>query len=309
VNVFLSALVPVMLIVALGQLLSSRRWIQPETFRAMDRVSFLVLLPALVVRALAGAEFSTAPWQMLAALVGAQGLMGMIGMTARFWPGMTGPGIGTIIQSNVRWNTIIALSLGAALFGDDGLALVGLAAAAMIPAANLISVYALTAHADRPPGTRPRPLIALTRNPLVIACLVGIALAALGIRLPRLIDETLQILASAAIAVGLLSAGSGVDLHALARSGLRTLSWALIRLLLMPALVLAIGLPLGLAGMPLAIALLCAATPTAPNAFVLARELGGDTVLTANLIAVQTVLASLTLPLAWGLILWLGAAT
>lgn len=306
-SVFLIALVPVMLIVALGQLLSARRWIQPETFRAMDRLSFLVLLPALVIRALAGAEFEAAPWGMLAALVGAQCLMGCIGMTARFWPAMNGPAIGTIIQSNVRWNTIIALSLGATLFGDQGLALVGLAAAAMIPAANLISVYALTAHADRPAGTRPRPLIALTRNPLVIACLIGITLAALHIRLPEVIDETLGILAGAAIAVGLLSAGSGVDLHALARSGLRTISWSLIRLTVMPALVLVIGLPLGLTGLPLAVALLCAATPTAPNAYILARELGGDTVLTANLIAVQTVLASLTLPLTWAVILWLGA--
>ena len=307
-SAFLIALLPVILIVALGQLLSTRRWIAPEAFRSIDRLSFLVLLPALIVRALANAEFDTAPWQMVVTLIAAQCLMGVIGLAAYGWPGISRPAIGTIIQSNVRWNTIIALSLGAALFGDEGVALVGLAAAVMIPAANVLSVYALTAHAERPPGVKPRPFLATTRNPLVIACLIGITLAALHVDIPVAIDETLRILASAAIATGLLSAGAGVDLKALGRAGLRTFVWSLIRLIGMPAIVLAIGLMIGLSGLPLAIALLCAATSTAPNSYVLARELGGDTTLAANLIAVQTVLAAITLPLTWALILWLGAA-
>ena len=306
-SAFLIALLPVILIVALGQLLSTRRWIAPEAFRSIDRLSFLILLPALIVRALANAEFDTAPWQMVVTLIAAQCLMGLVGLAAYGWPGISRPAIGTIIQSNVRWNTIIALSLGAALFGDEGVALVGLAAAVMIPAANVLSVYALTAHAERPPGVKPRPFLAMTRNPLVIACLIGITLAALHIKIPVALDETLKILANAAIATGLLSAGAGVDLKALGRAGLRTFVWSVVRLVGMPAIVLAIGLMIGLSGLPLAIALLCAATSTAPNSYVLARELGGDTTLAANLIAVQTLLAAITLPLTWALILWLGA--
>jgi malonate transporter len=304
---FLTALVPVILLVALGHVLSRRAWIAPEAFRAIERLSFLVLLPALVIRAIAQAEFETAPWRMIAALILAQAALGAIGLAARYWPSIARPAIGTIIQSNVRWNTIVALSIAALLFGDEGLALVSLAAAAMIPMANLVSVYALTAHAERPPGTRPKPLLALIRNPLVIASLLGIALAAGDVTLPAIADETLRLLAQAAIAMGLISAGAGIDLTALGRAGLRTLTWSVIRLAGLPLLTLGAGLILGLQGLPLAIAILCAATPTAPNSYVLARELGGDAPLAANLIAVQTVLAMLTLPLAWALILWMGA--
>lgn len=307
-NIFLTALAPVILIVALGQLIAARNWVPQEAFRAMDRLSFLILLPALIIRALANAEFDSAPWQMVVTVVAAQIILGGIGLLAHFWPGgMHRPSIGSIIQSNVRWNTIIALSLGAILFGDEGVALVSLVAAVMIPAANILSVYALTSHADRPPGTKPRPFLAMTRNPMVIACLIGILLAAFHIEIPGIIDETMKILANAAIAAGLLSAGAGVDLKALTRAGVRTFTWSVIRLFALPAIVLGIGLTVGLTGLPLAIALLCAATPTAPNAYVLARELGGDTTLTANLIAVQIILAIFTLPLTWALILWLGA--
>lgn len=306
-SAFLTALVPVILLVALGQFLAKRGLVPAEAFRALDRLSFLVLLPALIIRALANADFDGAPWVMLAALIGAQVVMGAFGLSARFWPGITQPAIGTIIQSNVRWNTIIGLSLGGLLFGDEGLALVSLAAAAMIPVANVISVYALVSHAERPPGDKPRPLLALTRNPLIYACLIGIALASFHVRLPVIADESLKMLANAAIALGLLSAGAGVDLGALQRAGLRTFTWSLVRLLGLPAVTLAIGLAIGLSGLPLAIALICAATPTAPNSYVLARELGGDTTLAANFIAAQTLLAALTLPLTWGVILWLGA--
>lgn len=304
---FLTALVPVILIVALGQFLARMKFLPAEAFRGLDRLSFLVLLPALIVRALANADFDHAPWAMLGALMAAQVLLGGFGLNAHFWPGIQKPAIGTIVQSNVRWNTIIGLSLGGLLFGDEGLALVSLAAAAMIPLANVISVYALVSHAEHPPGTKPRPLLALTRNPLIYACLIGIALATFHVELPMIADETLKMLANAAIALGLLSAGSGVDLGALKRAGLKTFTWSLLRLIGLPALTLAVGLLLGLSGLPLAIALICAATPTAPNSFVLARELGGDTTLAANLIAAQTTLAALTLPLTWLLILWLGA--
>lgn len=306
-SAFLTALVPVILIVALGQLLARRGLVPGEAFRALDRLSFLVLLPALIIRALANAEFDGAPWVMIAALMAAQVVMGAFGLTARFWPGMSAPAVGTIIQSNVRWNTIIGLSLGGLLFGDEGLALVSLAAAAMIPVANVISVYALVSHAERPPGETPKPLLALTRNPLIWACLIGIGLASFHVRLPVIADETLKMLANAAIALGLLSAGAGVDLGALKRAGLRTFTWSFVRLIGLPAATLGIGLAIGLSGLPLAIALICAATPTAPNSYVLARELGGDTTLAANFIAAQTLLAALTLPLTWGVILWLGA--
>ena len=306
-SAYLTALEPVILIVALGQLLARRGLVPGEAFRALDRLSFLVLLPALIIRALANADFDGAPWVMIAALMAAQVVMGAFGLTARFWPGMSAPAVGTIIQSNVRWNTIIGLSLGGLLFGDEGLALVSLAAAAMIPVANVISVYALVSHAERPPGETPKPLLALTRNPLIWACLIGIGLASFHVRLPLIADETLKMLANAAIALGLLSAGAGVDLGALKRAGLRTFTWSFVRLIGLPAATLVIGLAIGLSGVPLAIALICAATPTAPNSYVLARELGGDTTLAANFIAAQTLLAALTLPLTWGVILWLGA--
>ncbi len=134
---------------------------------------------------------------------------------------------------------MIGLSIGSLLFGQEGLALVTIAAAAMIPTANVLSVYALIAHADQPHGPAPNPLLALLKNPIVIACIVGLCVAAANIELPELLDDSLRILGDAALALGLLSAGAGVDLSALKRAGPRTLVWSLVRLIGLPAFAVA----------------------------------------------------------------------
>jgi predicted permease len=47
------------------------------------------------------------------------------------------------------------------------------------------------------------------------------------------------------------------------------------------------------------------ALPTAPNANIMAKQMGGDTRLMAALITVQTLLAALTLPLSGQFLAWM----
>lgn len=298
-SAFLAALMPVIILVGVGWGLAWRAVIPTEGWRAIERLAYLLLFPALIIRALARAPFETAPWGLALVLIGAQCCLGVLGLTARRWPGMTRPAVGTIIQSNVRWNAFIALSLGSALFGEEGIALVTIAAAAMIPTANVLSVVALTAHAERGGGPGRNGIDAIVRNPLVLACAIGGALAAFDLGIPELVDRPLELLAEATLAVGLLCAGAGTDLGALRRAGGRTLTWSLIRLLGLPGLTIGGAVLSGLSGTPLAIAVIAASVPTATNSYVLARQLGGDAPLAANLIAVQTLLAAVTMPAIW----------
>ena len=110
----------------------------------------------------------------------------------------------------------------------------------------------------------------------------------------------LETLAAAALALGLLAAGAGLDLGALKRSGVPTLCWSLVRILGLPALAIGLARALGVEGVSLAVIAIAAATPTATNGYILARQLGGDAPFMANLIATQTVLAAVTMPL----VLW-----
>lgn len=292
---FLLALLPVIAIVALGVLLASRDIPPAEGWRAIERLCYVLLFPCLIVRVLANAPLDRIPWRIGAALVAAQLLMAAIGHIARFWPGLARPTIGSIIQSNVRWNTFVALSLAGSLFGQEGLALTAVAAAAMIPTANVIAVLGFSQYGVS--EVKRHPFLEVLRNPLVIASVIGGGLNIGGVTLPEVADQVLRMLSEAALGLGLLAAGAGVDLAALNRTGTRTLVWSLVRLLGMPAVAIGAALALGVNGVGLAVIAIAAATPTATNGYILARQLGGDAPFMANLIAAQTVLAALTMPL------------
>ncbi len=296
---FVSALLPVIFIIALGHTLARRKWLSAEGWLGLEKLSYNVLFPAMIIRALANAPLDTTPWRMVIALALAQVILGAIGLLARLQPGVARPAVGTIIQSNVRWQTTIGLSLASLTFGDAGLALASIAAAVMIPLANVLSVFALTSHAERPLEGKPRPFMALAQNPLLWACAIGIGLATSSVTLPKIMNDTIGILGGAGLAAGLLSAGGGLDLSVLRRSGAFVLGWSIVRLIGLPVIVLLIGRSMGLEGMALYVAIICAGTPTASSSFVLAKQLGGDAPLAANLVAAQIVLAMLTLPFVW----------
>ena len=292
---FFLALLPVIIVVAIGRMLAHRHSPPVEGWRAIERLCYVLLFPCLIVRVLASAPFEESPWPIALALIAAQLVMAGIGHAARFWPGLPRPAIGSIIQSNVRWNTFVALSLAATLFGEEGLALTAIAAAAMIPTANLISVLGFSQYGVM--NVKRHPFSELLRNPLVIACVIGGAINVSGLDIPTVADRVLDTLASAALALGLLAAGAGVDLGALKRSRAPTVGWSLVRLLVLPVLAISIARGLGVDGVSLAVVAIAAATPTATNGYILARQLGGDAPFMANLIATQTVLAAITMPL------------
>ena len=136
---FLTAFLPVILLVALGRFLAARGIPDETGWRALERLCFMVLFPAMIILVLSRAPFDAAPWKFALPLIAAQTIMAMIGLLAIFWPGIARPAIGSIIQSNSRWNTFVALSLCGVLFGEEGLAMTSLAAAVMIPMANILS--------------------------------------------------------------------------------------------------------------------------------------------------------------------------
>ena len=105
-SAFLAALLPVIIVVMAGRFLAWREIIPPEGWRAIERLAYVLLFPALIIRALARAPFETAPWKLALTLIIAQLVLGGIGLLAKRFI-VSRPSVGVIIQSNVRWNTFL----------------------------------------------------------------------------------------------------------------------------------------------------------------------------------------------------------
>ncbi|HEY8332019.1 MAG TPA: AEC family transporter, partial [Pseudomonas sp.] len=100
-----------------------------------------------------------------------------------------------------------------------------------------------------------------------------------------------------------LCVGAALRPQELRGEGPTLLGNSLARLLLMPLLAFGVARALALPSMESTLLMLFFALPTAPTAYTLTRQLGGDGHLMAGLITLQTLLAALSLPLLLG---WLG---
>lgn len=294
----LGALGPIFFIMVLGYGLRRGGFPGEAFWPCAEKLTYYLLFPALLVRSLATAQlgdYAVAP--VAGVIVAALGAMTALLFWLRPRLGANGPAFSSVYQGSIRFNTYVGLAAAGALFGPPGITVAALAIAILIPLVNVLCVAVITravqAHQARPAAM----LASMARNPLILACLGGIALNITGIGLPPGSATVLDILARAALPLGLLAVGAGLRLRvAFDRRGL-LLAAAALKLLALPLLVLALAPALGLERLETAILVLFAALPGAPSAYILARQLGGDAELMAAVVTVQTVLSMATLPL------------
>jgi malonate transporter and related proteins len=201
-----------------------------------------------------------------------------------------------VFQGAIRCNTYVGLAAASALFGQTGLAVMGLVVFVVVTAVNLLSVVALIHYGRRAAGRRD-VVASIARNPLILACLLGFGGNAAGIELPAVAYDTLDILARAALTLGLLCVGAGLELAHLGRARLAAAVTAALKLLIMPAAAALACRMFGIDGLSAAAAVLFTACPISASSYVLARQLGGDATLLAGLITITTIAAIATIPL------------
>jgi predicted permease len=135
------------------------------------------------------------------------------------------------------------------------------------------------------------------RNPFFLSSMGGVFFQLLGLPLPALATQVLDMVGRGALGLALLTVGAGLHFGEAAVNKI-TVSFAVVlKLLALPSFMyLALHL-FGVSGTPAAVAILCSAVPTGSGAYVLARQMNGDAPLIANILTAQVVCAAVTIPL------------
>ncbi|MGJ5139764.1 AEC family transporter [Bradyrhizobium oligotrophicum] len=297
-----AALAPVFLLIVIGFGLR-RSLIRLDTqWHGLERLTYYVLFPALLMQSLVKADLGKVP----VAGIGGALFLAMLAMSALCLAlrplltrsGIDGPAFTSIFQGATRWQTYVALSVAGSLFGPTGLAVASVGMIAIIPMVNVFSV-AVLAHYASPTRRSMREILAtIVRNPLIWACIAGLALNVAHVPLPKLWHDAADALGQASLPIGLLVTGAGLHFEGLRRAGPAAALGVVLKLVLMPLLAIGLAGWFGVTGPSLVVVAICAAVPTSPSAYVLAKQMGGDAPLLAQIISLQTVLAALTMPLA-----------
>jgi malonate transporter and related proteins len=302
-----ASLIPVFLLLLTGWATRVTRVIDEAQWAGFERVTYFVLFPALVIETLARTDLRTVPLlpvggTLVASILIVTGLLLAIRPALKKRFRIDGPAFTSVMQGATRWNTFVALALAGSLYGPDGTTLGAVAIAAMIPLLNVISVLVLSRYAAPARLSTGALLAALGRNPFIWSCAIGLTLNILRPPIPAPLMSFADILGRASLAAGLLVVGAGLDLSRLRRPGVALLLACALKLVVLPVLAACVARLLGVAGTGLAVTILCTAVPTASGSYMLARQMGGDSPLMAEILTVQTLLAMVTLPFALALL-------
>ena len=298
---YASLLFPDFSLILCGYLICRYTALNRPTWDQAERLVYFFLFPVLLFYSIVRTpiDVDSASHLMLAGLLLGAVCIGL-SYALPYLPGMKGhvnPRLHAAgAQVAFRFNSFIALALAERIAGAQALLLIAVLIGVCVPAFNVAAVWPMARHAKVGFGRE------LIRNPLILATASGLICNLLGLRIPDWAAPSLQRIGAASLALGLLSAGAGMQFGSLARAKMLSLALLGIRHLLAPLLAWALARVFALDALQTTVLLAFSALPTASSGYVLAARMGYDGSYVAALVTLSTLLGMVSLPFALGIL-------
>ena len=305
----IATLTPVFLLVALGAVLRRVRFLPPDFFDGCAKLTYWIGLPSLLLVQIAASKYdATQSGRVFGVMLAASVAVVFVGaVTARLLH-LEPTRRRTFIHTSFHCNTafvglpVVMYALAGAPNARDMLDVASMALAPMVPAINILSILVLR-HGAAPGagGLTWRVTKSIVTNPLVIACMAGIACAVLQVQLPTAAARGLDSLGRMALPLALLSIGAGLHVENIRGYLGAALVAALFNVALLPLIGWGLCRLLELSKTETLVALIFLACPTASSAYVYARQLAGDSEFAGRVIVLSTILSAGSL---WAVLYW-----
>jgi predicted permease len=293
---------PIILLLAIGKGLFHFKLIDSSFVSAANKLAYRFFLPCLLFSSVSQAD-------MAALFDGSVFLTGLIStciafllflmaVTACKFPIMQR---GVIVQASFRANMgIIGLALCANLLGDSGLALASVFLGIMVPIFNVLSVWVLVkfSGADKSPKDI---LFKVIKSPLIIAISIALPFSIFSVPPPSLISTTCELIGQITLPLALICIGASLVFKAFSMRLKPLLFVVMGKAFVYPLVAVTLAWCLGVTGDALTVIVIMSMAPTATASFPAAQQLGGDSALAADAVAVTT---TLSLPL-YLIVIWL----
>lgn len=291
-----NTLIPIFSLILLGYFFKRIKFPSTDFWPMADRFTYYVLMPALLVYKVSTSNINleqTLDLVITALLAISAVFLSLI--LLNFFIKFNNKAFTSIMQGGIRFNSYVILAFVDSVYGDKGLVLAAILMAFVIPFINVLCISTFAIYVRDGKFSLLSFLKTIIKNPLIIACAVGGFINVGDITLPIVVLKSLTILSGAALPVGLLSVGVGLEFRYIKSAKKELVVAVLAKLIYFPLIIYGIGLMFGLSSQMLAIAVMFGAMPTAVSSYILARELGGDVTLMASIITLQTLFCMLTL--------------
>ena len=291
ISILLRQIAIMALLMAVGILLSRRGFLPPQGTKDLGAILLRIIIPCVIVKSYITTysrerllELALSAGLALAAFILAMGIAYLVyGKRRRI----------ENFASAFCNAGFIGIPLAQAVIGDEGVFYM----AASVALLNLFQwTYGVYIMTDRKDSIRAKTIV---KNPVVIAIVVGIALFLSRLPVPGILTSTLGYIAGMNTPVAMILMGTYMaKLPWRKLLDKRAYGCVLLRLVVIPAVVLAVfwALPISNQNVALA-AYLAAATPVGANICVFAQQYDCDYEFSVVTVCLSTVLSIVTVPL------------
>lgn len=293
---------PMAMMVGIGILFRIYKLADGPTMKKVDSMIFKVFMPMVSFYNIYKTDFSTFT-NITYILYGVAVLM-LIFVGAMFIvpkyikPGPTAASYGqAIFRSNYL---IFGAAVAESIYGAGNFGLITLLGSVAVPLFNAQAAVLLETARHGAASTK-KLLLAIAKNPTVIATVAGLFINFTGLILPDLVLEVVQDLAGLTTPLSFLSIGVTLSLGLVAKRAY-LISAVALRLIIIPGIFVPIAALLGFHGQELCALMILFAAPTAVSSYPMAVAMDADGDFAAQMVAYTTVFCLPTIFI-WTLIL------
>ncbi|MDD6482489.1 MAG: AEC family transporter [Lachnospiraceae bacterium] len=291
---------PIFLVMVIGWVLRQIGMLDEHFVTVANKFNFNVTLPVMVFRDIASVnirEVFDLKFVLFCAIASSICFWGIWGLSKLF---MKDDSIrGAFVQASFRSSAaVMGLAFISNIYGTSAMGPLMIIGA--VPLYNIYSVIVLTFEGETEDGKREtgkikEACVNIAKNPIIIAILLGLVVAFLGIEFPVIIGKTINSVAQLATPLALIVIGAGFEgRKALAK--IKPTLWAsIIKLVIQPLVFLPVAVYMNFSGEKLIAILIMLASPTTPSCYIMAKNMKNDGALTASVVVATTLLAAFTL--------------
>lgn len=273
---------------------------------ALAEFVFTLAIPVLLFRTLMNADFhGVAPWALWTTYFSGVAISWSLShwLIRRLFGRDARSGVVAGISASFSNTVLIGIPLVQTIAGDQGMVALLIILSIHLPVMMLASIVA-NEWAVRIDGVvtgelKARQLLArfassLIKNPIVIGIVAGGFWRLTGLGLGPVVSRIVDSLAQTAGPLALFVAGMGLARYGIARNIPQALMITSLKLMAMPAVVLAVGVLLELPAPFLAATVITAACPTGVNAYLLAVRFGTGQAISSNAMTLSTAIGAVS---------------
>ncbi len=295
-------LFPVFALLLFGHLLNRMGITHDAFLKTADKLIYFIFFPALLFWKIgaAASDHIGDPGLYKAAICGVFSVYVLSSLYIKIFR-VSAYQAGSFSQSCYRFNTYIGMAVVLSALGEDGARQFSILIGLIIPLINVLAVSTLSWFSEDKVTLRKRVSLttkALLTNPLIIACLAGIAYWKWIGGFPVFIDNTFRLASFVTLPLALLSIGGALTLSGMKKHLKLSLVAGVFKLIVLPLAGYLFLKAFDTSGVSFKVGMIYFALPTSTALYILSAQLSSDTRLASAAIALSTILSFFSLSLA-----------